>query len=206
MKKFGIKPYRAHGRTPRKLGDEGKAAIDHAVNVYKLLCPLGPNIVWVSDFTYIKFQGRFIYLATIMDMYTREIIGVAISRFHNQNLVLEAFMDAERKTKTRPLYLHSDQGAEYTSDDYKTYVTSKQSILSFADKASPWQNGFQESFYGKFKVDLGNMNRFETIGELIEALYQTLHYYNTKRIHTSLKMSPYQFTLLYQKKQFGPFV
>lgn len=206
MKKFNIKPYRMRPRKPNKQEDEGKATEKDAVNIYKLLCPIAPNIVWVSDFTYIKFMGRFIYLATIMDMYTREIIGVAISRFHNQNLVMEAFMDAEKKTKTYPAYLHSDQGSEYTSDDYKSYVKNKEITISFADKASPWQNGFQESFYGKFKVDLGHMEQFKTIGELIEAIYQTMYYYNNKRRHTTLHMSPVQFRLLYQEKSFGAFV
>ena len=162
MKKFNIKPYRRRAKQPFKKEDMGKAAEADAVNIYKLLCPIAPNIVWVSDFTYIKFEeGRFIYLATIMDMYTREIMGVAISRFYNENLVMEGFMDAEKSTKTHPVYLHSDQGSEYTSDDYKTYVKSRGIILSFADKASPWQNGFQESFYGKFKVDLGHMEQFK---------------------------------------------
>ena len=197
MKKFNIKPYRRRGKKPNKKEDTGKAAEEDAINIYKLLCPIAPNIVWVSDFTYIKFKGRFIYLATIMDMFTREIIGIAISRFHNQNLVMEAFMDAERKTKTHPQYLHSDQGSEYTSSDYKIYVAGKQITISFADKASPWQNGFQESFYGKFKVDLGHVEQFETLGELIEAIYQTMYYYNNKRRHTSLNMSPVQFRLNY---------
>src|ERR1051326_112038 len=193
MKKFNIKPYRMRPKKPSKKEDEGKAAIEGEINIYKLLCPICPNIVWVSDFTYITFLGRFIYLATIMDMYTREIIGVAISRFHNQNLVMEAFMDAEKKTGTHPVYLHSDQGSEYTSDAYKIYVKSKEIILSFADKASPWQNGFQESFYGKFKVDLGYMEQFGSLGALIEGIYQTIYYYNNKRRHTALNMSPVQF-------------
>jgi transposase InsO family protein len=206
MKKYHIKPYRGIAKKPNKKDDVGKAAEKDSVNVYKLLCPIAPNIVWVSDFTYIKYQGRFIYVATIMDMYTREIIGIAISRFHNQNLVMEAFMDAEKKTGTQPQYLHSDQGAEYTSDDYKTYVTRNKTTISFADKASPWQNGFQESFYGKFKVDLGYMEQFKSLGELIEAIYQTMHYYNNKRRHTSLNMSPVKFKLLYQKRSFRSFV
>lgn len=197
MKKFNIKPYRMRSNKPGKKEDLGKAAEQDAVNVYRLLCPIAPNIVWVSDFTYIKFMGRFIYLATIMDMYTREIIGLAISRFHNQNLVMEAFMDAEKKTETHPTYLHSDQGSEYTSDDYKTYVVSKKVTISFADKASPWQNGFQESFYGKFKVDLGYMEQFRSLGELIEGIYQTIYYYNNKRRHTTLNMNPVQFRLNY---------
>jgi putative transposase len=201
MKKFHINPYRLHGKKPNKKEDVGKAAEKDTSNVYKLLCPIAPNVVWVSDFTYIKFQGRFIYVATIMDMYTREIIGIAISRFHNQNLVMEAFMDAEKKTGTHSLYLHSDQGSEYTSDDYKTYVASKEITISFADKASPWQNGFQESFYGKFKVDLGHMEQFESLGELIEAIYQTMYYYNNKRRHTSLHMSPVQFKRNYYSQK-----
>ena len=201
MKKFQLKPYRRRVKKPVKKEDMGKAAETEAVNIYKLLCPIAPNIVWVSDFTYIKFEGRFIYLATIMDMYTREITGAVVSRFHNQNLVMEAFMDAERKTGTHPMYLHSDQGSEYTSDDYKTYVKSKGIIVSFADKASPWQNGFQESFYGKFKVDLGHMEQFKSLGALIEGIYQTIYYYNNKRRHTSLNMSPVQFRLQYYIKK-----
>lgn len=203
MKKFNIKPYRMRSKKPNKKEDEGKAAEVNTINVHRLLCPIAPNIVWVSDFTYIKFQGRFIYLATIMDMYTREIIGIAVSRFHNQNLVMEAFMDAERKTKTYPQYLHSDQGSEYTSDDYKAYVKNRGIIISFTDKGSPWQNGFQESFYGKFKVDLGYMEQFKSLGELIEAIYQTMYYYNNKRRHTTLKMSPVQFRLNYYIRKEG---
>ncbi len=63
-------------------------------------------------------------------------------------------------------------------------------------KASPWQNGVQESFYASFKTELGEINRFETKAHLIEAIYQTIYYYNHKRIHTKLKMSPYNFAKL----------
>ena len=201
MKKFCIKPYRLQGKKPDKKEDTGKTAEKDTVNVYKLLCPISINIVWVSDFTYIKYKGRFIYLATIMDMYTREIIGIAVSRFHNKNLVMEAFMDAEKKTGTYPNFLHSDQGSEYTSEEYKTYVRGKQIILSFAEKGSPWQNGFQESFYQGFKLDLGDVSRFETIGELIEGIYQTMYYYNNERIHTALKMSPVAFKKAFLKSR-----
>lgn len=193
MKKYNLKPYRRRAKKPRKKEDEGKAAEENAVNVYKLLCPICPNIVWVSDFTYIKYKGKFIYVATIMDMFTREIIGIALSRYHNTDLILEAYMDAEKRTKTHAQYQHSDQGSEYTSDNYKTYVASKGSILSFSDKGSPWQNGYQESFYGKFKVDLGEVDRFETVGELIAAIYETIYYYNNKRRHTSLGTNPIAF-------------
>jgi len=72
--------------------------------------------------------------------------------------------------------------------------------ISVSDKASPWQNGYQESFFGRFKEEFGDINRFETTGEMIEAIYQYIHYYNTKRIHTSLKMPPAVYAKQFLKK------
>jgi transposase InsO family protein len=62
--------------------------------------------------------------------------------------------------------------------------------ISASDKASPWQNGYQESFFGRFKDEFGDFSRFETIGELMEEIYSQINYYNTQRIHRSLKMPP----------------
>ena len=59
-----------------------------------------------------------------------------------------------------------------------------------SDKGSPWENGYQESFYSQFKVDLGDPSRFETLGELVYEIYQTIYTYNNRRIHTALKMPP----------------
>lgn len=193
MKKFGLKPSRRRSQKPRKKADEGKESTKYQ-NLIKGFCPIRPNVVWVSDFTYIKYQGRFIYLATIMDLYTREIIGWNISRFHNQELVLGALTDAlNRNQNIPPLYFHSDQGSEYDSDAFTNFLTSLNTQISMSKKASPWENGFQESFYSEFKMDLGDQNRFDDLAELIEAIHQTIYYYNTRRIHTSLKMSPKEF-------------
>ena len=65
---------------------------------------------------------------------------------------------------------------------------------SMSKKSSPWENWVQESFYGKFKFELGNLNRFKTLEEAIEALHLQIYYYNNERIHTKLKMSPVQFS------------
>jgi len=89
MKKYGIKPYRRRARKLRKKEDEGKAVTRWSNEIIGL-CPIRPNIVWASDFTYIKYQGGFIYLATIIDVYTREIIGWNISTRHDTKLVLGA--------------------------------------------------------------------------------------------------------------------
>lgn len=192
MKKFGIKPYRRRVKKLIKKDDLGKPESVFK-NEIKKFCPIVPNIVWVTDFTYIKFQGKFIYLATIMDLFTREIIGLNISRFHNRQLVLGALIDAIEKTGVIPKYLHSDQGSEYDSQDYVVYAKSRGVIVSMSHKASPWENGHKESYYSGFKLDLGIVNRFEEIGELIENIYLTVYYYNNKRIHTSLKTTPVNF-------------
>ena len=73
-------------------------------------------------------------------------------------------------------------------------------IISMSDKASPWQNGFQESFYSQFKVDLGKPDRFELVGELVEAIHLTINDYNTSRIHTSLKTTPETYRTAYFQK------
>jgi transposase InsO family protein len=192
MKKFDIKPYRKR-RTPRKRGDENKPNTVYS-NLIQNIHPTTSDIVWVTDFTYIRYHERFIYLATIMDIYNREIVGWNISRFHNQELVLGALEHALSNVEHfTPSYLHSDQGSEYDSRAYATIVEKLNIRISMSRKSSPWENPYQESFYSQFKVDLGDPNRFETLGELIEAIHQTIYYYNHERIHTVLKMSPIKF-------------
>jgi putative transposase len=195
MNKFGIKPYKRRPSKPFKKDDLGKPPTDY-LNLIKDVSPedLKQNEVWVSDFTYIKYKDRFLYVATIMDLFDREIVGVNISRFHNKELVLGAFEDAISKFHV-PIILHSDQGSEYDSQAYLSLVKRLGIKVSMSAKGSPWQNGYQESFYSNFKLELGDTNRFETVGELIEEIYRQLAYYNNQRIHTKLKMSPVQYRL-----------
>lgn len=199
MKLFNMKPLRVQSKKPRKKEDENKKESGYP-NLIKHLCPIQPNVVWVSDFTYIWFQGRFYYVATIMDLYTREIIGWNISANHDTALVLGCLIDALERTGATPVYLHSDQGSEYESAAYTGFAEKLRILISMSAKASPWENGFQESFYSQFKVDLGEVKRFETLGELIEAIGKTMHYYNTKRYHTSLKMNPVAFKNRYLER------
>ena len=198
MKKFNLKPYRRR-RIPRKLADEGKPSTGYP-NLIKTFCPLTQDIVWVSDFTYIRFHEYFIYLATFMDLFTSEIIGWYISRFHTSALILGAYEHALTNPNHKsPQYTHDDQGSEYDSQEFTNTMETAGIIISMSAKGSPWENGFQESFYSGFKLDLGDPNRFETLGELIETINQTVKYYNEDRIHTTLKMTPKQFRLKQQK-------
>jgi len=200
MKKFNLKPYRRRTKRPIKKDDIGKPIVIYQ-NEIKNLIPLKPNLIWVADFTYLNFQGKFVYLATIMDLFTREIIGWNILATHNHLLVLGALNMALTKTKTTPVYHHSDQGSEYESYEYTNKLKENKIIISMSQKAHPWENGFQESFYSEFKLELGCIDRFETLGELIEAIHLQINYYNNKRIHTSLKMSPRKFKNQYLLKE-----
>ncbi len=188
MKKFGIKPYRRRVRRPCKPGDIGKHPLNVA-NWAKAICPLKRGILWASDFTYFWFHGRWWYLATVIDVFSREIVGLSFSSKHDKELVLAALEDALRNHPA-PHYLHSDQGSEYRSYAYLDMLKKHTISASFSAKSSPWQNGYQESFYSEFKKDLGDTSRFETLGEFIEGLHHQIHYYNNRRIHTALNMPP----------------
>lgn len=195
MKKYGLKPYRRRHAKWIKKKDIGRPD----TKIPNLVLPLleknlliKPNQVWCADFTYIKFQGKFIYLATIIDLFTREIVGVNILRFHNRYLVVGALEDAVIVCGV-PKIVHSDQGSEYDSADFIGFVKIIGAKISMSEKASPWQNGHQESFFGHFKLEAGDLNRFESLGELIEYIYTQIYYYNNKRIHSVLKMTPVEF-------------
>ena len=151
--------------------------------------PYGPGDIYASDFTYIKYRGKWLYVATVLDVYTREIVGVSILNTHATQLVMNALGSAVLH-RAPPRIIHSDQGSEYASKDYTTLIQKLGIKQSMSAPGCPWENGYQESFYKGFKLDLGDPNRFETLGELVAAVYQTINYYNQSRIHSALKVPP----------------
>lgn len=199
MKQFSIKPYKRKARWGKRR-DERRAPAPYQ-NLTKGVCPIRPDIILVGDFTHIPYRGKILYLATFMDVYTREIVGWHISIRHTKELVLEALLDAIKHLGVVPKIVHTDQGSEYCSKEYISFLKELGIQISMSKKQSPWENAYQESFYNNFKTDLGlEFDRFESLGKLIAAIYQTINYYNNERIHTTLKMSPYQFKLLSPRK------
>lgn len=193
MKIFGIKPYRRRGKRFRKTRDLGKIC----PNLLQLIpFPAKSNIAWASDFTQWPFHSRTIYLATIMDVFDRKIVGWQLLTSHSVQLTITALIDAVEKYG-RPKILHSDQGSEYKSKIYTSFAKNLGINLSMSKKGSPWENGYQEAFYSQFKLDLGDPNRYRTLGELAAAIYLQIYYYNNQRIHTKLKMPP----ALFAKRQ-----
>jgi len=187
MKLFGLKPQRRR-KKPEKPEDLGQAPMT-IPNLVQGVIIDAPNQVWVSDFTYLVYCGRFVYLATLEDIFTRQVVGWEISARHNADLVAQALLNALEHYPV-PKIAHSDQGSEYRSEMYLNLLKSLNIQPSMSEKASPWQNSYQESFYSGFKLELGHPECFPTIGELIEAIAQQIHYYNNRRIHTALKCPP----------------
>lgn len=200
MRKFCLKPKLRRGFRFVKPDDLGKPATA-VPNILKALCPIRSNVVWAGDFTYFWFCDRFWYVVTVIDVYTREILGWHLGNHHTTALIIEAFKDAVRRMKASPRYFHSDQGSEYVSGAYESLLAEYGTVPSHSRKSSPWQNGYQESFYANFKLELGDVRRFAHAGELVEAVGQQIAYYNNRRIHLALKMPPVQYRLLQQQKQ-----
>lgn len=200
MKKFYLKPKLRRGFRLVKPDDFGRPET-RVENISKTLCPIRPNVLWAGDFTYFWLLGRFWYVATVIDVYTREIVGWHLGSHHTTALIMEAFKDAARRTKTSPKYFHSDQGSEYVSGAYESLLAEYGTIPSHSRKGSPWQNGYQESFYANFKLELGDVSRFAHAGELMEGVGQQISYYNHRRIHSALKMPPILFREIQQQKQ-----
>lgn len=197
MHKFGIKPPRRRVKGHYLT----KSTSNHNyTNLIKNLNPSLPNQVLASDLTYLEYQGKFVYLATIVDVFTREVLGAEISQRHDSHLALSVIKSAIKNNKLTvqkgesdiPIF-HSDQGTEFMAGIVTHFLEENKIKVSVSDKASPWQNPHQESFFDKFKSEIGDINRFETLGELIAEIYAYVHYYNTLRIHTSLKMPPLVF-------------
>lgn len=151
---------------------------------------IDPHHIWVCDTSYFKYHGRFWYLVTIMDMATRQILAGWVGKHHNAALVLSCLKQAIMTAGCLPSYFHTDQGKEFMAQVITHYLELQGVTISVSDKASPWQNGYKESFFGRFKEEFGDINRFETDGQLIEAIYERIHYYNNYRIQTAIKMPP----------------
>lgn len=144
---------------------------------------------WVQDFTYMKFSGSYHYLAVVMDLTTRQVVGWRLGSSHSSELTYSAILDALSRHPP-PKILHSDQGSEYLSYRHQLICDRFEIRLSVSKKASPWQNGFMERWFGNFKLELGSIAQYKDLSKLHEAIALAIHYYNNLRIHTALKMSP----------------
>lgn len=162
--------------------------------------PERPNAVWCSDITYIWTMEGFVYLTSIMDLYSRKIIAWTLSKTLETSCVIETINKAKAKRSTElPLIIHSDRGSQYVSKEYKQ-ATAKMN-RSYSKKAFPWDNACIESFHSLIKREWLNRFKISNYKHAYRLVFEYLEtFYNTKRIHSHCDyMSPDDFERLYQQ-------
>lgn len=158
-----------------------------------------PNQVWVADITYIQTVGGWVYLAVILDLFSRRVVGYQTSRRIDNELVLKALDKALRRFRpSEGVLFHSDQGVQFASYDFRDAIKKAKFTQSMSRKGNCWDNAPAESFFATLKKELiyplGICTGFQVERELFEYIEA---YYNTIRLHSSLDyLSPLEFERL----------
>ena len=146
------------------------------------------NEVWASDITYIPTEEGWLYLAVVMDLCNREIIGFSLAEHMRKELVIQALSQAMiRRNNPTGVMHHSDRGVQYASYDYQNLLTENQFICSMSRKGNCFDNAVVESFNGTLKQDLVNSRKYKTREEAKLSIFEYIETkYNRTRIHSSL--------------------
>jgi putative transposase len=146
----------------------------------------GPNQRWVGDTTELLVYGGKMYLAAILDLYSRYVVGWALSAVNDRHLVIRAMETAiRRRCPAAGLIHHSDQGCTYASEDHRKLLATNGITCSMSRKGNCYDNAVAESWFSTFKTELGE--RFESPAHLKEAAFDYIEvFYNQKRRHSAL--------------------
>lgn len=146
-----------------------------------------PNIVWASDFTYIKVTDRWYYLCIVMDLFSRKFISFNISSKPDFDLVMAAFKKAyERRNRPQGLMFHSDRGSQYTAFSFRQLLDSLNVVQSFSKKGYPFDNACCECFFKYLKKEETNRRTYHSLQELQLCVFEYIEgFYNSKRPHGS---------------------
>jgi len=146
-----------------------------------------PGTVLVGDITYIRTWTGWLYLATVIDLATRKVIGWAMDTHMRTELIIDALTMAHGTGKLRPgCVFHSDRGAQYTSSDFAA-VLANRNMLGLMGRTGIWDNAAAESFFATLKKELVHRTAFPTPGKARTAIAEYLEvFYNRQRLHTAL--------------------
>ena len=173
----------------------------YAPNLLPGLTVNEPNQVWVADITYIRILTGFVYLAAILDLFSRKVVGWAISQRINHELCLAALKMAVKTRKPAPGCIHhSDRGWQYAHPSYTQYLEDHEIAPSMSAKGYCYDNAFMESFFGTLKIEEVYLTEYETYEDVLAGVPQFLTaVYNQKRMHSSIGyMSPEEFERLWE--------
>jgi len=147
-----------------------------------------PNEKWVSDITYIWTEEGWLYLAVVMDLYSRMVVGWAISERMTSKLVIDALqMAIGRRKKPWGVIIHSDRGSQYCSYDYQKLLAENGFICSMSKRGDCYDNASMESWNHSFKVEAIHGEKFLTRAEAKNHVFEYIDvYYNRKRLHSGL--------------------
>lgn len=161
--------------------------------------PLHPNQRWVSDITYIPTTEGWLYLAAVMDLYSRKIIGWSMSSRMKDSLVMDALkMALFRRGTHSSLLLHSDRGSQYASDNFQQLLQEHRIECSMSGKGDCWDNAVMESFFHSMKTECIHHERFQTRDEAKKVVFDYIEvFYNQQRRHSYLNyQSPVQYEIV----------
>lgn len=141
------------------------------------------NQKWSTDITYLIYKGKRMYLSSIMDLNTRDIIAYKISKQMDNKLVIDTLNEAIHKQKdVSGVILHSDQGFQYTSNEYKAICEANGIIISMSPKGSPVDNSPIESFHSNLKRETLHSYNITSLNQYVNLVKEWILFYNTKRI------------------------
>jgi putative transposase len=155
-----------------------------------------PDVAWVTDITYVWTDEGWLYLAAILDLFSRRVVGHAMSERIDRALVLEALRNAVgRRVPAAGLLHHSDRGSQYASNDYQGALRNLGVVCSMSRKGNCWDNAVAESFFATLKTECIYSRRFATRAEAREAIFRFIEvFYNGQRRHSTLGyMTPMEF-------------
>ena len=147
-----------------------------------------PNKIWVTDITYLIYNGKRLYLSTILDLYDRKVVSYKISKFNDNKIVIDTLNQALTKRKdVRNLIIHSDQGFQYTSYEYKAICKSNGIQISMSRKGTPIDDSPMESFHSILKKETLYNNNITSLQEYQKLVEEWILFYNTTRLKSKNK-------------------
>jgi putative transposase len=161
-------------------------------NLARNMILTGTDQLWAADITYIRLRDEFVFLAVILDAYSRRVIGWALDRTLEDELTLTALRMALSRRMVEPgLVHHSDRGTQYASGDYTDLLQAQGITISMSRKGNPWDNAACESFMKTLKYEEVHRNEYRDLAEARGAIREFLEkVYNQKRLHSALGYLP----------------